>query len=132
MNFQTVIPDLNKHLSDCYSNHSMLHNPATQKQSTTLQRVDCNRNINLNRDFSDSNESPIQRSFKELQIKLTEQLTISYSREKGNKAKDNSLIDSGNTYNKILLLSSCFSLEFFFMNSALPHLLKSNRNRTQK
>ena len=31
-----------KHLSDYYPNHFMLHNSATQKLSTTLQRVDCN------------------------------------------------------------------------------------------
>ena len=35
-------------------------------------------------------------------------------------------MDSGNTYDKIPLLSNCSLLKFFFMNSALLHLFKSN------
>ena len=77
-------------------------------------------------------ESPIKWSFDELQIKLPEQLTIRCSRKKRNEAKDNCLMDSGNTYNKSPLLSNCFLLKFFFMNSALLQLLKNNQNRTQK
>ena len=48
----------------------MLHSSATQKQSATLQRVDCNRNLNLNRVLWSllMAESPIKWSFAELQI----------------------------------------------------------------
>ena len=45
---------IDKHVSDFYPNHSMLHNPAKQKQSTTLQCVDCDENLTLNRVFSHS------------------------------------------------------------------------------
>ena len=31
------------------------------------------------------------------------------------------LVDSGHTYNKSPVLSNCFLLEFFFINSAYPH-----------
>ena len=45
---------IGKHVSDFYPNHFMLHNPAKQKQSTTLQCVDCDKNLNFNRVFSHS------------------------------------------------------------------------------
>ena len=47
---------INKHLFDNYPNHSMLHNPATQtqKQSATLQCVNCDENLDLNRVFGHS------------------------------------------------------------------------------
>ena len=51
----------------------MLHNPATQKQSATLECMDCDENLNLNRAFGHSTEW----SFDELQNKLPKQLTIS-------------------------------------------------------
>ena len=76
-------------------------------------------------------ESPIKWSFEELQIKLPERLKIRCSRKKRNEAKNNCLMDSGNTYNKSPLFNNCFLLKFFFMNSALLLLLKSNQNRTQ-
>ena len=68
-------------------------------------------------------ESPIKWSFEELliQIKLPQQLTTRCSRKKRNEAKNNCLMDSGNTYNKIPLLSDCFLLNFYM------HLLKSNQ-----
>ena len=75
-------------------------------------------------------ESPIKWSLEELQIKLPKQLTIRCSSKKRNEAKNNCLIDSRNTYNKSPLLSNCFLLKFFFLNSALLYLLNSNRNRT--
>ena len=45
---------IDKHLSDYYPNHSILHNPATQKQSATLQCADCDENLNLSRVFATS------------------------------------------------------------------------------
>ena len=45
---------IDKHLSDYYPNHSMLHNPATQKQSATLQCMDCDEKLNLNKVFGHS------------------------------------------------------------------------------
>ena len=45
---------IDKHLSNYYPNHPMLHNPATQKQSATLQCADCDENLNLNRVFGHS------------------------------------------------------------------------------
>ena len=56
-------------------------------------------------------EFPIKWSFEELQIKLPEQLIIKRSRKKRNEAKNNCLMDSGNTYNKTPLLSNCFLLK---------------------
>ena len=49
---------IDKQLSDYYPNHFMLHNPATQQELATLQRVDYNRNLNLNKVFGHS-KSPI-------------------------------------------------------------------------
>ena len=45
---------IDKRLSDHYPNHSMLHNPATQKQAATLQCVDWDENFNFNRVFGHS------------------------------------------------------------------------------
>ena len=56
-------------------------------------------------------ESPIKWSFEELQIKLPKQLTIRCSGKKRNEAKNNCLMDSGNTYNKNILLSNYFFLK---------------------
>ena len=97
--------------SDYCPNHSMLHNPANTKQSATLQCVDCDENLSLNRVFGQS-----KWSFEELQIKLPQQLTIRCSRKKRNEAKNNCLMDSGKTYNRSPPLNNCFLLKFFFMN----------------
>ena len=45
-------------------------------------------------------ESPIKGSFEELQIKLPKQLMIRCNRKKRNEAKNNCLMDSGNTCKK--------------------------------
>ena len=74
-------------------------------------------------------ESPIKCSLEELQIKSPKRLKMRCSGKKYNEAKSNYLImmDSGNTYDRSSLLSNCFLLKFFFMNSALLHLLKGNK-----
>ena len=63
---------------------------------------------------------------------LPKQLKIRCNRKKRNEAKNNCLMNSGNTYNKSPLFSNCILLKFFFMNSALLHLSRSNQSRTQK
>ena len=111
---------IDKHLSDSCPNHSMLHSSATQKQSATLQRVDCNINLNLNRVLWSllMAESPIKWSFAELQIDyLNSSRSDAVERHemKKEKKQNNCLRDSGNTGDKNHLLSNRFFLKFFFI-----------------
>ena len=45
---------IDKHLSYYHPHRSLFYNTATQKQSATLQCVDCDENLNLNRVFGHS------------------------------------------------------------------------------
>ena len=81
-------------------------------------------------------ESPVKWSFEELQLNYlnSSRSDAALKRTHENEMKQNTtvLMDSGITYYKSPLLSHCFLLKFFFMNSTLLRLFESNQNRTQK